>query len=94
MLAGNETKDMNMQNETDTDKSSTEIDKSAVQRFFIFVLGELKFFFVILAGQLPMLMFLDFGLGIHLYRDYGVAETVGFAFCLIFYSEFTTRLRR
>ena len=42
---------------------------------------------LLLAGQLPMLLFLDFGLGIQLSRDYGVMHVISFAVSMVFFGE-------
>ena len=54
---------------------------------------ELKFISTVLLGILPMLLYLDFVMGIQLDRDYGVWTVCGFIACVLFYAEFTERMR-
>ena len=42
---------------------------------------------LLLAGQLPMLLFLDFGLGVQLSRDYGAMHVISFAVSMVFFGE-------
>ena len=49
---------------------------------------------LLLAGQLPMLLFLDFGLGIQLSRDYGAMHVILFAVSMVFFGEMYERAMR
>ena len=49
---------------------------------------------LLLAGQLPMLLFLDFGLGVQLSRDYGVMHGISFAASMVFFGEMYEKAMR
>jgi len=50
--------------------------------------------FITLAGIAPLIVFLDYAMGIQLMRDYGGWTTLGFVTCVVFYLEISARYIR
>lgn len=48
---------------------------------------ELKQLFIVLLSVIPLLLYLDFVLGIQILRDFGHIKSIGFAVCLIIFAE-------
>lgn len=48
---------------------------------------ELRFVALILIGYFPTNVFMDFGLGIKVGRDYGELHVLALSFCMVFFGE-------
>ena len=62
-------------------------------RLVMWLKGHFKFALLTIIAFLPLIMFLDFGLDIMIFRDFGVFKGMVFAGCVVFYSEFCKKYR-
>ena len=54
----------------------------------------IKIVMLLMAGQLSMLLFLDFVLGVQITRDYGAVEIISFSVVMLFFADMCRRAFR
>jgi len=68
-------------------------EKNHVKRLVAWINIRLKFCLLTIIAFLPLQIFLDFWLGIIIFRDFGEFNGALFVCCVIFYAEFCKKFR-
>ena len=72
---------------------SDAVKRSVFDRLVMWLKSNIKFSLLTITAFMPLILFMDFGMEIQLFRDFGELKGMGFVLCVIFYSEFSKKYR-